>query len=149
MRSRIVSPFVLTLVAVLCCPAVHAAPKASPKRPTILLYGDSLCSEGSEFYLAMRRQFPQVDIHRSGIIGASTWERAESFPDPDKWPDRPDLVIVLMGVNDPGHDRDHRPEQGWADLPPWQRKASDKAVERYTEVQEKKWRRWNEAMFER
>ena len=37
----------------------------------------------------------------------------------------------------------------WTELPPWQRKASEKAVERYAEVQEKKWRRWNEAMFER
>ena len=34
-------------------------------------------------------------------------------------------------------------------LMPWQRKASEKAVERYAESQDKKWRRWNEAMFER
>ena len=34
-------------------------------------------------------------------------------------------------------------------LPPWQKKASEKAIERYTAAQEKKWRRWNEAMFER
>ena len=40
-------------------------------------------------------------------------------------------------------------EEEWPDLPPWQRKASEKAVERYTEAQDKKWRRWNEAMFER
>jgi TRAP-type C4-dicarboxylate transport system substrate-binding protein len=37
----------------------------------------------------------------------------------------------------------------WAGLPSWQRKASEKAIEKYTEAQEKKWRRWNEAMFER
>ena len=37
----------------------------------------------------------------------------------------------------------------WPDLPPWQRKASEKAIERYAEAQDKKWRRWNEAMFER
>ena len=37
----------------------------------------------------------------------------------------------------------------WPSLLPWQRKASDKAVARYAESQEKKWRRWNEAMFER
>jgi len=37
----------------------------------------------------------------------------------------------------------------WESLPPWQRKASDRAIERYTRSQEKKWRRWNEAMFER
>ena len=37
----------------------------------------------------------------------------------------------------------------WEGLPPWQRKASMKAIERYTAAQEKKWRRWNEAMFER
>ena len=37
----------------------------------------------------------------------------------------------------------------WSYLPPWQRKASEKAIERYTKSQEKKWRRWNEAMFER
>ena len=37
----------------------------------------------------------------------------------------------------------------WESLPPWQRKASDRAIERYSKSQEKKWRRWNEAMFER
>jgi len=40
-------------------------------------------------------------------------------------------------------------ELAWEGLPPWQRKASMKAIERYTATQEKKWRRWNEAMFER
>jgi hypothetical protein len=35
------------------------------------------------------------------------------------------------------------------DLSLWQREASEKAVERYTATQEKKWRHWNEAMFER
>ena len=39
--------------------------------------------------------------------------------------------------------------QEWAGLPPWQRKASEKAIERYAGSQEKKWRRWNESMFER
>lgn len=39
--------------------------------------------------------------------------------------------------------------QGWSDLPSWQKEASVKAVEKYAAVQEKKWRRWNEAMFER
>jgi hypothetical protein len=39
--------------------------------------------------------------------------------------------------------------QEWAGIPPWQRQASEKAVARYAEVQEKKWHRWNEAMFER
>ena len=29
-----------------------------------------------------------------------------------------------------------------------QKEWSDKAVKRYAEAQEKKWRRWNEAMFE-
>jgi len=37
----------------------------------------------------------------------------------------------------------------WPGLLPWQKNASEKAVERYTETQEKKWRRWNEPMFER
>ena len=39
-------------------------------------------------------------------------------------------------------------EQDWGGLSPWQRAASRKAVERYAMAQEKKWRRWNEAMFE-
>jgi len=39
--------------------------------------------------------------------------------------------------------------QGWGELPSWQREASAKAVEKYATTQEKKWRRWNEAMFER
>ncbi|WP_148311192.1 hypothetical protein [Dehalococcoides mccartyi] len=34
-------------------------------------------------------------------------------------------------------------------MQPWQKKASEKAIERYAATQEKKWRRWNEAMFER
>ena len=41
------------------------------------------------------------------------------------------------------------PENGWASMPSWQRKASEKAVARYAGAQQKKWRRWNEAMFER
>jgi len=41
------------------------------------------------------------------------------------------------------------PEQEWTSLPQWQRKASEKAVEKYAAAQEKKWQRWNEAMFER
>jgi hypothetical protein len=40
-------------------------------------------------------------------------------------------------------------EQEWSGLPSWQRKVSEKAVQSYAEAQEKKWRRWNEAMFER
>ena len=40
-------------------------------------------------------------------------------------------------------------DREWAGLPSWQRKASEKAIERYAATQEKKWRRWNEAMFER
>lgn len=40
------------------------------------------------------------------------------------------------------------PEAKWPGLLPWQRKASAKAVENYAAVQEGKWRRWNEAMFE-
>jgi hypothetical protein len=34
-------------------------------------------------------------------------------------------------------------------LTPQQKEWAEKAVKRYTEVQEKKWRNWNEAMFER
>ena len=41
------------------------------------------------------------------------------------------------------------PEQEWNGLPMWQKKASEKAVERYAAAQEKKWQRWNDAMFER
>ena len=36
-----------------------------------------------------------------------------------------------------------------AELAPWQKEWAEKAVKRYAEAQEKKWRRWNEAMFER
>jgi hypothetical protein len=34
-------------------------------------------------------------------------------------------------------------------LTPQQREWAEKAVQKYAEAQEKKWRRWNEAMFER
>ena len=40
-------------------------------------------------------------------------------------------------------------DRAWITLPSWQRKASEKAIERYAATQDKKWRRWNEAMFER
>ena len=53
-----------------------------------------------------------------------------------------------------GQDAGSNPVAATAPLPdqdmlPWQREASEKAVKRYAEAQEKKWRRWNEAMFER
>jgi hypothetical protein len=38
---------------------------------------------------------------------------------------------------------------GEIELTPWQKDASAKAVKQYAEAQGKKWRRWNEAMFER
>jgi len=41
------------------------------------------------------------------------------------------------------------PDAGWSDLPQWQKEASEKAAARYAASQEKKWRRWNDAMFER
>ena len=37
----------------------------------------------------------------------------------------------------------------WPGLMPWQRRASEKAIEKYAGSQEKKWQRWNEAMFKR
>ena len=40
-------------------------------------------------------------------------------------------------------------DQELAGLPLWQRKASKKAIEKYAATQDKKWSRWNEAMFER
>jgi len=64
-----------------------------------------------------------------------------SRPTPAKGKEQDLLLPATTGAGSP--------EQGWASLPPWQRKASEKAVERYAGVQEKKWRRWNEAMFER
>jgi len=51
------------------------------------------------------------------------------------------LLPATAGSNSPGQD--------WTALPPWQRKASEKAVEKYAATQEKKWQRWNESMFER
>ncbi len=35
------------------------------------------------------------------------------------------------------------------ELTPLQKEWAEKAVKRYAEAQEKKWRRWNDAMFER
>ena len=52
--------------------------------------------------------------------------------------------LLLTDTIEPGSQ-----DQQWSGLPPWQRKASDKAVARYAVSQEKKWRRWNESMFER
>ena len=41
------------------------------------------------------------------------------------------------------------PDPDLSDLPPWQKEASEKAAARYASSQGKKWRRWNDAMFER
>jgi len=65
-----------------------------------------------------------------------TLSRPRSVPDDTK------DELLLPSVVD-------SPEKEWADLPPWQRRASEKAIEGYAAAQEKKWRRWNEAMFER
>ena len=66
------------------------------------------------------------------------------------------IALLLMGYvlsqPDDARERDIPSPDAtaeWESLPAWQRKASDRAIERYTSSQEKKWRRWNEAMFER
>jgi lysophospholipase L1-like esterase len=102
--------------AALCVLASCVPARAADAKPRILLWGDSLCSNKCEFYLAMQRKFPQAEVIPGGIIGAATWQRAAWFPQPDRWIDRPDVVIVLMGVNNYAHDHAHRPEAGWADL---------------------------------
>ncbi len=38
---------------------------------------------------------------------------------------------------------------GLTELTPQQKEWAEKAVKRYAEAQDRKWRRWNEAMFER
>ena len=68
-------------------------------------------------------------------------------------------TFLLMGYelsrpNPSGSDKEQDPllpdiAQERPSLPPWQMKASEKAVVKYAESQEKKWHRWNEAMFER
>jgi ABC-type sugar transport system ATPase subunit len=63
-----------------------------------------------------------------------------SRPIPDSRKDAALLPTLNIGENSP--------EQEWPSLLPWQRKASEKAVENYAAVQERKWHRWNEAMFE-
>jgi hypothetical protein len=62
---------------------------------------------------------------------------------------------MLMGylLSEPNREKDNmKIDTGTIDSLdplPWQRTASRKAVERYADAQERKWRRWNEAMFER
>ena len=51
------------------------------------------------------------------------------------------LLMDTTGLDSPG-------QEGTA-LQAWQKKVSEKAIERYAAAQDKKWRRWNEAMFER
>jgi len=64
-----------------------------------------------------------------------------SRPAPAKGKEQDLLLPATTGGSSPEHE--------WAGLPQWQKKASEKAVISYAAVQEKKWRRWNEAMFER
>ena len=56
------------------------------------------------------------------------------------WPARADV----QSLNSAGHQN-----AGWTGLAPWQRRASERAVENYAAAQQKKWRNWQEAMFER
>ena len=51
----------------------------------------------------------------------------------------PELFLMDTSLQDPDRTA----------IQSWQRKVSEKAVERYAAAQDKKWRRWNEAMFER
>ena len=67
------------------------------------------------------------------------YELSRPNPARNKWQD-----LLLPATTEPGSQ-----DQEWSALLPWQRKASEKAIARYVESQEKKWRRWNEAMFER
>ncbi|MFC1874633.1 hypothetical protein ACFLY3_00540 [Chloroflexota bacterium] len=62
-----------------------------------------------------------------------------SRPKPDKEQDQ-----LLLATTEPASQ-----DKEWAGIQPWQREASEKAIERYAGSQEKKWRRWNESMFER
>jgi len=43
---------------------------------------------------------------------------------------------------------DPAPQQKEPDLTPWQKEASERAVKEYAASQGKKWRNWNEAMFQ-
>ena len=61
-----------------------------------------------------------------------------SRPKPAKEQDQ----LLLATIEPASHNKE------WSGLPPWQREASEKAIERYAGSQEKKWRRWNESMFE-
>jgi hypothetical protein len=46
-------------------------------------------------------------------------------------------------------DRQHSLSQESTSLQPWQKQVSEKAIKKYAAAQDKKWLRWNEAMFER
>jgi len=68
------------------------------------------------------------------------------------------ITLLSMGYVLSQPDPGARKEEGvllpdtaprWSGVLPWQRKASERAVQKYAEVQEKKWQHWNEAMFER
>ena len=54
-----------------------------------------------------------------------------------------DLGLLASTV---GADPD--PQQNESELTPWQKEASERAVKEYAASQGKKWRNWNEAMFE-
>jgi len=116
----------IALFAIGCMSGAHLKPtptertslaqlKPAAGEPYVLLYGDSLTSQHCNFYPAMRKEFPRVSVVPAGIVGASTWEMARSFA-PEKWTPPPDLVVLLMGVNNFAHDPYHQPERGWADL---------------------------------
>jgi len=64
-----------------------------------------------------------------------------SRPLPDKKTEPELLLAATVGEGS-------SEEYDWRGLQLWQKKASEKAVERYAATQEKKWRKWNEAMFE-
>ena len=76
------------------------------------------------------------------VLFIGLWSMSHSLSRPTSAANK-ELAPVLPDTTEPS------PAQEKADLPPWQRDASEKAVERYAEAQDKKWRRWNEAMFER
>jgi len=54
------------------------------------------------------------------------------------------LAILLASTAGAGP----APQQKEPDLTPWQKEASERAVKEYAASQGKKWRNWNEAMFQ-
>jgi hypothetical protein len=75
-----------------------------------------MCSTSCEFAPAMQRAFVNAEIIAGGHVGEGTRTLAIAFATAPGWVAHPDLVLVIMGANNPAWAPNDTPERAWTDF---------------------------------